>query len=94
MITLMFFIGFGYFVMTHSRPLVFAGLYTGVELLIPLILGGSGPLAELLVGTIIIFIYTSFVYFLVDRFGDGIFTPIAILAGGAILLFVAPIFFL
>lgn len=94
MITLMFFIGFGYFVMTHSRPLVFAGLYTGVELLIPLILGGSGQLSELLVGTIIIFIYTSFVYFLVDRFGDGIFTPIAILAGGAILLFVAPIFFL
>lgn len=92
MFTLIFFIGFGYFVITHSRPLVFAGIYTGVELLIPLILGGSGQPAELLIGTIVIFIYTSFIYFLVDKFGDGIFTPIAILAGGAILLFVAPLF--
>jgi len=94
MITLMFFIGFGYFVMTQGRPLIFSGLYTGVSLVIPLILGGSGQLVELLIGAAIIFIYTSFIYYLVDKYGNGIFLPIAILAGGAILLFIAPIFFL
>ena len=94
MITLMFFIGFGYFAMTQGRPLIFAGLYTGVSLVIPLILGAGGQLVELLVGATIIFIYTSLIYYLVDRYGDGIFTPIAILAGGAIFLFVAPILFL
>ena len=90
MITLIFFIVFGYFVMKYQQPLVFAAIYTGVALIIPLIMGA--PFNTLIISTAIIFIYTSFIYFLVDRFEDGVFTPLMILIGGAILLFIAPIF--
>ena len=91
MITLIFFIVFGYFVMKYQRPLVFAAIYTGVALIIPIVMGA--PFKPLIISSALIFIYTSFIYFLLDRFGEGIFLPLAILLGGAILLFLAPLLF-
>jgi len=91
MITIIFFIVFGYFVMKYSRPLIFAGMYTGVALLIPLLMGGW-QLTGLLISAVVIFIYTSFIYLLVDRFGDEIVTPLAILICGAVLMLVAPMY--
>ncbi|HIP81236.1 MAG TPA: hypothetical protein EYH16_02350 [Leucothrix mucor] len=90
MITTLFFVIFGYFVMKHSRPLIFAGVYAGMAMLIPLLMGA--PLTSLLISSVIIFIYTSFIYLLVDRFGDEIVMPLSILFGGAAFLLIAPIF--
>lgn len=90
MITVIFFVVFGYFVIKYSRPLVFSGIYTGVALLIPLLMGA--PLSSLLISAVVIFIYTSLIYLLVDRFGGEIILPLVILIGGAILMFIAPFF--
>jgi len=94
MTVIILFVVFGYSVMSIGKPFHVAALYTAL-LIIAIIFGAligalGSSIGSVLIGSIFLFIYSSFLYYLLDRFGDGVFMFLAILFCGALGLFFVP----
>jgi len=75
---------FGWFVIKFEKPIHFAGGYAGFVTVMSVVSGQS--FLETLLGAFILFGFTAFVFMIVDRYGDQVFAPLAVLAIGGMIL--------
>jgi len=90
MIGIFLFISFGYSVNSNEKPFHVAAAYVAIVSIVSLVLGGAS-IGPLLISAALLFIYSSFAYFILDRFGDGIFMNFVILLSGGLGLFFLPL---
>ena len=95
MTAIILFVVFGYSVMSIGKPFQVAGLYTALNLILALIFGAligalGSSIGPVLISSVFLFIYSSFVYYLLDSFGDGVFMFLVILFSGSLGLFFIP----
>lgn len=83
MIGIFMFLGFGWLVMSHRKPILFAAWCAGIGGVLNLILGAG--IAQLAVTVLINFAYFSGVYWVVDRFAGDVMMPIILLIIGAVM---------
>jgi hypothetical protein len=76
---------FAYLVVQFGKPFHMAGVYAVGGMLFSLLSGAD--IISVSVSGVFLFAYVALVYFLIDHFNDGIFKPIGVMVGGAVILF-------
>ena len=89
MIGIIIFMAFSYAVMQFGKPIHVAITYTILGALISLFNGTD--ISSLFIWSIAVLVYTSFVFFLINYFRDGILIPYAITMIGGIALWLWPL---
>jgi phosphotransferase system glucose/maltose/N-acetylglucosamine-specific IIC component len=85
LIAILLFLAFGWLVMSHRKPIVFAAWCAGIGAVLNLVLGAS--IGQMAVTGLINFAFFSGVFWLVDRFAGEVMRPIIVLIVGGVMYF-------